>query len=96
MHAMGSARADLDDIRGNARDGIHAASAGGLWQALIFGFAGVKIREYGPTVNPHEEVSNGWHNVSQRRMTPEQRSAEYTIRETSCFTGGLRNKEVPF
>lgn len=50
---MRAARADLDDIRGNARDGIHAASAGGLWQALIFGFAGVKIREYGPTVNPH-------------------------------------------
>ena len=35
------ARADLRDIRGNAGDGIHAASAGGTWQTVVFGFAGL-------------------------------------------------------
>lgn len=40
---MRAARADLKDIRGNTRDGIHGASAGGIWQALVFGFAGLKI-----------------------------------------------------
>ncbi|HWQ83358.1 MAG TPA: glycoside hydrolase family 65 protein, partial [Anaerolineales bacterium] len=35
-----AARADLEDVRGNAADGIHGASAGGLWQAVVFGFAG--------------------------------------------------------
>jgi trehalose/maltose hydrolase-like predicted phosphorylase len=35
--------ADLRDVRGNAGDGIHAASAGGLWQAAVFGFAGLRF-----------------------------------------------------
>jgi len=42
-HFMRAARADIDDIRGNTRDGIHAASAGGLWDAIVFGFAGLRI-----------------------------------------------------
>jgi len=40
-HFMRAARADLFDVRGNAGDGIHGASAGGLWQAVVFGFAGL-------------------------------------------------------
>ncbi len=40
-HFMRAARADLFDVRGNAGDGIHGASAGGLWQTVIFGFAGL-------------------------------------------------------
>ena len=51
-HFMRSARADLGDIRGNAGDGIHIASAGGLWQALVFGFAGLRITEEGPISEP--------------------------------------------
>ncbi|MCD4671262.1 MAG: glycoside hydrolase family 65 protein, partial [Anaerolineaceae bacterium] len=36
------------DNRLNTKDGIHGASAGGLWQAIIFGFAGLifKPEEY--------------------------------------------------
>jgi len=51
-HFMRAARADLEDVRGNAHDGIHAASAGGLWQAVVFGFAGLKLTDEGSTVNP--------------------------------------------
>jgi kojibiose phosphorylase len=51
-HFLRAARADLGDIRGNASDGIHIASAGGLWQAVAFGFAGLRITESGPTFNP--------------------------------------------
>ena len=42
-HFMRAARADLLDVRHNAGDGIHAASAGGLWQAVVMGFAGLRI-----------------------------------------------------
>ena len=42
-HFMRAARADLFDVRGNAGDGIHGASAGGLWQAVVFGFAGLHL-----------------------------------------------------
>ena len=43
QHFLRAARADLLDVRGNASDGIHAASAGGLWQAVVFGFAGLRF-----------------------------------------------------
>ncbi len=36
-------RADLMNVRGNVGDGIHGASAGGSWQAVVFGFAGLKV-----------------------------------------------------
>jgi kojibiose phosphorylase len=39
-----SAYVDIDNNQGNTREGIHAASAGGTWQALVFGYAGLNIR----------------------------------------------------
>ncbi len=45
-HFMRAARADLFDVRGNAGDGIHGASAGGLWQAVVFGFAGLRLFDH--------------------------------------------------
>jgi kojibiose phosphorylase len=52
-HFMRAALADIDDVRGNARDGIHAASAGGLWQALAFGFGGLRVEGDSYSVQPH-------------------------------------------
>jgi trehalose/maltose hydrolase-like predicted phosphorylase len=52
-HFIHAARTDLQDVRGNAADGIHAATAGGLWQAVVFGFAGLRVGEKGYTVTPH-------------------------------------------
>jgi trehalose/maltose hydrolase-like predicted phosphorylase len=37
-----AARLDLDDLTGSTAGGLHVATMGGLWQALVFGFAGVK------------------------------------------------------
>jgi kojibiose phosphorylase len=51
-HFMRAARADLLDVRGNAGDGIHAASAGGLWEAVVFGFAGLRLTENGLSFSP--------------------------------------------
>lgn len=51
-HFMRAARVDIGDIRGNTGDGIHAASAGGLWQALVFGFAGLRLKQDGCVLNP--------------------------------------------
>ncbi len=46
-HFMRAALVDIEDVRGNAAEGIHAASAGGVWQALVFGFAGLHWTEAG-------------------------------------------------
>ena len=51
-HFLRAARADLLDVRHNAGDGIHGASAGGLWQATVFGFAGLVVTEDGYTTTP--------------------------------------------
>ncbi|MGV0028375.1 beta-phosphoglucomutase [Phormidesmis priestleyi] len=50
---MQAAMVDLEDVRGNAAEGIHGASAGGIWQAVVWGFAGVKLTKDGPIANPH-------------------------------------------
>ncbi len=61
---MLAARADLHDVRGNANDGIHAASAGGLWQAAVFGFAGLRLGAAGPVVTPR--LPAHWQRLSFR------------------------------
>jgi trehalose/maltose hydrolase-like predicted phosphorylase len=37
-----AARMDLDDLSGSAAGGLHLATMGGLWQALVFGFGGIR------------------------------------------------------
>ncbi len=49
---MLAARADLRNPRGNAGDGIHAASTGGVWQAAVFGFAGLRPTDDGMAIRP--------------------------------------------
>lgn len=58
QHFLRAARADLLDVRHNAGDGIHGASAGGLWQAVVFGFAGLRITELGWETRP--VLPAGW------------------------------------
>jgi trehalose/maltose hydrolase-like predicted phosphorylase len=43
---------DLANNMGNAAGGVHIAALGGLWQAVVFGFAGVQLGENGLVVNP--------------------------------------------
>lgn len=57
-----AAGADLHDLRGNAGDGIHGALAGGTWQAIVFGFAGLRVTEKGWTVTPH--LPAGWKRIA--------------------------------
>ncbi len=45
LEALGiAARLDLDDLTGTTAGGVHLATMGGLWQALAFGFAGIRPR----------------------------------------------------
>jgi kojibiose phosphorylase len=43
---------DLNNNMGNAAGGVHAAALGGLWQAMIFGFAGVRTHSDGVSFAP--------------------------------------------
>ncbi len=49
---------DLKNNRGNTPDGIHAASAGAVWQVVVFGFAGMDLSESGPVFSP--DLPGNW------------------------------------
>ncbi|WYL92784.1 MAG: beta-phosphoglucomutase [Gloeotrichia echinulata IR180] len=55
---MQAVMVDLHDMRNNTKEGIHAASAGGIWQAVILGFGGIKFTENGPVAKP--QLPPGW------------------------------------
>jgi trehalose/maltose hydrolase-like predicted phosphorylase len=63
-HFIRAVRADLRDVRHNAGDGIHGASAGGTWQAVVFGFAGLRVRPEGWTIQPR--LPKHWKRLSLR------------------------------
>ncbi len=46
-------RIDLDDISGTTAGGLHLAAMGSLWQALVFGFAGLELSDDGISLDPH-------------------------------------------
>jgi len=58
---MQAAWIDLRDPRESAQDGIHGASAGGVWQAGVFGVGGVCMTEQGLTATPR--LPPGWNRL---------------------------------
>lgn len=46
-YLMRTAKVDLADNQGNTKEGLHAASTGGTWQAAVFGFGGMRFEAGG-------------------------------------------------
>jgi kojibiose phosphorylase len=53
-----AAEIDLANNMGNAAGGVHMGALGGLWQAVVFGAVGLRLREDGIAVDPH--LLPGW------------------------------------
>jgi kojibiose phosphorylase len=49
---------DLENLRGNTPEGVHAACSGAVWQATVLGWAGLRLSESGYTTNP--SWPTGW------------------------------------
>jgi kojibiose phosphorylase len=47
-----TAAIDLEDTMGNSAGGVHVGAQGGLWQAVVLGFAGMKLRADGLAFAP--------------------------------------------
>ena len=56
-----AARLDLDDLTGTTAGGLHLATMGGLWQALVHGFLGLCLEEGGAHLAP--VLPEGWRSV---------------------------------
>jgi alpha,alpha-trehalose phosphorylase len=55
---------DLADLHRNTSDGIHVASTGGVWSALVYGFGG--MRDHGGRISFHPRLPEGWTGVTFR------------------------------
>jgi alpha,alpha-trehalose phosphorylase len=61
---------DLTDAHGNTADGIHIASAGGTWLALVAGFGG--LRDSDGEVRFHPRLPGEWDRLRFRAQVREQ------------------------
>ena len=59
-----AARIDLDDLTGTTPGGLHLATIGGVWQALAYGFLGLRPRQDGLDVDPC--LPGAWASLSLR------------------------------
>jgi alpha,alpha-trehalose phosphorylase len=49
---------DLADLHHNTRDGVHIASAGGVWNAIVYGFGG--LRDHGGEICLDPRLPRSW------------------------------------
>jgi alpha,alpha-trehalose phosphorylase len=52
---------DLADVAGNVVDGVHIASTGGVWMALVYGFGG--LRDHGGTLSFDPRLPMPWRSL---------------------------------
>ncbi len=55
---METARMDLDDYKGNTKNGVHIANMGGTWMCIVNGFAG--MRTYDGTLSFRPSLPDQW------------------------------------
>ncbi len=53
---------DLGDLHHNTVDGMHVASSGGVWEALVFGFAG--MRDHGGQLSFDPRLPSTWDSIA--------------------------------
>ncbi|WP_228389302.1 glycoside hydrolase family 65 protein [Cumulibacter manganitolerans] len=78
---------DLADLHGNTSDGVHVASTGGVWSALVYGFGG--MRDYADDITFDPRLPLGWESLRFRVMLHGNR-LEVTLRQDAlelCVDG---------
>ncbi|HET9873588.1 MAG TPA: glycosyl hydrolase family 65 protein [Propionibacteriaceae bacterium] len=55
---------DLADLHGNTSDGVHVASTGGVWNALVYGFGG--MRDYNGQITFDPRLPDSWESLNFR------------------------------
>lgn len=75
---------DLADLKDNAADGVHVASAGGVWSALTFGFGG--MRDHGGVISFDPRLPPGWQALKFRMTLHGSRILVELRRKTLSLT----------
>lgn len=77
-----TARLDLDNTHGNTKDGLHMANMGGTWLGIVYGFAGLRLKETGLSFSP--VLPAEWNLLEfqlryQGRVLKFQKTREFTV-----------------
>jgi alpha,alpha-trehalose phosphorylase len=91
---------DLADVHGNTEDGVHVASAGGVWSALVYGFAG--MRHHGDELTFAPRLPTGWPSLTFRvtlrdtrlRVTVRQDTMDLAVEEGEEITVAVLGSRV--
>ena len=91
---------DLANVRGNVQDGVHLASIGGTWMALVYGFVG--MRDHGGHLSFSPRLPAQWERLKFPLMTQgmslvvdiQQESVTYLLRRGSSVNISHQGEEV--
>ena len=75
---------DLADIGGNVIDGVHIASIGGAWMALVFGFGGMRDHDGGFSFDP--KLPERWSRLRFRLTLRGQQLLVDVLRDSTTYT----------
>jgi alpha,alpha-trehalose phosphorylase len=91
---------DLADLHNNTSDGVHVASAGGVWSGLVYGFGG--MRDYAGEITFDPRLPESWESLAFRMtlngtrvlVTVRQESITFEIEVGTSATVGVRGETV--
>lgn len=91
---------DLADLHHNTSDGIHVASTGGVWSALVYGFGG--MRDHGGRITFEPRLPTEWTKLTFRitlhgtrvRVEVGQDAMVLTVEEGESATFSVRDEFV--
>lgn len=91
---------DLADLHGNTPEGVHVASAAGIWAVLVNGFGGMRDHDGVMVFDPR--LPEGWEAVTFRltargariRVTVRQDSLELALEAGERFVASVRGQHV--
>lgn len=91
---------DLADLHHNTADGVHVASAGGVWSALVYGFGGFRDHRGRYTFDPR--LPAAWPSLTFRltlrgsrvRVTVRQSEIEFAIESGDGVSVDVRGKQI--
>ncbi len=78
-----SAFVDLGDLHSNTADGVHVASAGGVWSALVFGFGG--MRDHGSVFRFDPRLPDSWDSLTYKLTRRGVRIKVHLTRDAIAF-----------
>ncbi|GEN46614.1 glycoside hydrolase family 65 protein [Alkalibacillus haloalkaliphilus] len=95
-----TARLDIDNLHKNTKDGLHMANMGGTWLAMVYGFAGLRVKEEGLNFAPRQVAA--WDDFSfslrfrGRLISVELKGGQvvYTLVEGDDVTIGHYDKKL--